>query len=222
MKLLIISDAHYPDISCSVIFDIIRKEKPDNIVLLGDNVDPEIGEKGIITLYKEFLDKYSQHFQIKDTILLHGDDYPHPDKELERYLHSLNLMNGISLFSFRIGNMLFFHGNIEKYKSAEKAGSILGNIISKLNPGLIPSMLALLTRFKYNFRKGYLFIGHMHILLIKGSDIFCGTLSSKNTLAGLEGRVDKKGYVIVEHEGFFIDDPDNITLIPLHMSSGKE
>ena len=214
MKLLIISDAHYPDKSCSGIFEIIHRESPDNIVLLGDNVDAKIGNKKTIDLYKEFLEKYSHHFPIKDTILLLGDNDYGADKELEQYLHSMDFMNGISLFSFRLGNMLFFHGNIEKYKSAEKMGSVIGNLVSKISPWLIPDMLALLTRIKYRFTKGYLFIGHIHILSIKGNNIFCGTLSSKNTLAGLEGKAEKKGYVTVEHEGFFIDDPGKIIMVP--------
>ena len=110
MKLLIISDAHYPDKSCSGIFEIIHRESPDNIVLLGDNVDSKIGNKKTIDLYKEFLEKYSHYFPIKDTILLLGDNDYGADKELEQYLHSMDFMNGISLFSFRIGNMFFFHG----------------------------------------------------------------------------------------------------------------
>ena len=221
MKLLIISDVHYPDKSSLGIFDIIEKEKPDNIVLLGDNVDPKIGKKKALDLYREFLHVFSQHFSIADTILLLGDN-DCSDKALEHYLHAMDFMNGISLFSFRIGNMFFFHGNIERYKSAEKMGSTIGNILSRISPGFIPSTMALLTRFKYHFTKGYLFLGHIHILSMNKKDIFCGTLSSKNTLSGLEGRADKKGYVIVEHNGFFIDDPADIKLIPLPQNSGNQ
>lgn len=215
-KLLIVSDIHYPYHRSEILGRIIKREKPDNVVLLGDTVEGSYDKKHIVKLYKRFFRQYSKFFPISRTIVIMGDNDYRNNKHVVEYLRSLNSVNKSNIYRFRIGNMFFFHGNIEKYRVLEKTGYITGNIIVALNERLLQRLLALLIRFRYNVNgKIYAFIGHIHYLGSIGNTVFCGTLLEGKRLNHIRKDLPMQGYVTVLHDNFFIKNGAKIKLVSI-------
>ncbi len=211
MKLLIISDLHYNGGEMRELAGIIGREKPDNLVLLGDNIDPK--KFGSVRLYRGFISGLSKSFKLSRTILILGDeDYAHlKDRDaVLRYVDSLGTMNGRGEhFVYRRGNMTFFHGNIERSQHLEQLGKriILFSVANNVHH-LIPFAVSVWARLALFTARGYLFIGHIHFLgkVRATKTTFCGTLNRKAKYFN-----DRSlGYVVVNHSGFEIRSPNRI------------
>ena len=213
MKLLVISDLHYRGGGISELAAIIRKERPDHLVLLGDNIDPK--ELESVRLYKEFISLLSGKFSLKKTALMLGDeDYAHlkDKKAVLNYIKSLKTLNGKEEhFRYAIGNLLFSHGNVERSHSLEMLGKkiILFSVANNIHY-YIPPLVSVWARLALLAGRRYLFIGHMHYLGKVGitRTTFCGTFNrdakyfNENSL----------GYVVIEHSGFEISSMASIRI----------
>ena len=69
-KILVLSDIHYPLPISEMFIDIIKKERPDGVILLGDNVDDYETGRDLLDIYKEFIRKYEKVFPLEKTIML--------------------------------------------------------------------------------------------------------------------------------------------------------
>ncbi|MCL4383497.1 MAG: metallophosphoesterase family protein [Candidatus Marsarchaeota archaeon] len=202
MKLLILSDVHYPN-SKNDAFDIIKKENPDNLMLLGDTIDNSKSNKTIVELYEIFFDKVKKLIPINSVYAIVGDnDYSFSDeKKTLIFLNKLNLANK-NKFLIKKGNMVFFHGNLETSLRQES----IGKSILKTSKSFKLDILAILflsllirTKFKISFSK-YLFFGHLHYLgKINNKTYVCGTLSRDKIIYEKERSY---GYIIIEHNNF--------------------
>jgi hypothetical protein len=127
-------------------------------------------------------------------------------------------------FVFKIGNMEFFHGNVEKYLSngngtfnrfIEDAGFRILRMTGPIGKHALPALISNMTRLVHNTdSQTYLFLGHIHLLKRSSHNIFCGTLSSKRLLYGPN---DSIGYVTVRHSNFIVSSPSAITIHHLSM-----
>ncbi|MGB9732348.1 MAG: hypothetical protein ACPLYE_00395 [Candidatus Micrarchaeales archaeon] len=207
-KLLIFSDMHYPISSIKTISRILQIEKPDNILLLGDNIELEMFKKKELA-YKNFLLRLNRIFPLSKSIIMLGDNdytYVGSDKILS-IIDSFSPINRGEYFLFRIGNMNFFHGNLEKSKLIEKIGYKFITKVNKVNEKFAPTILSHLVKFYFGIpKKEYLFLGHLHYLGKFDKTVFCGTLNYKAQYFS-----NSLGYVTVEHKGFNAHE-DNIKL----------
>ncbi|MGC8662690.1 MAG: metallophosphoesterase [Candidatus Micrarchaeia archaeon] len=203
MKLLILSDIHYPFASMADITAIIKKEKPDNLLLLGDNIELEkFSDKKRV--YKHFLSRLSKVFPMEKSIIMLGDnDYTYfGGDEVIKILDSFPLMNKGKYFVFKLGNMVFFHGNLEKSTVMEKVGYHFVRHVSKININIAPFILSTIIRFYFGLpRQNYLFIGHLHYLGKIWKNVFCGVLNKKSEIFE-----NSSGYVTVKHRGFDVEE----------------
>ncbi len=216
MRLLIISDVHYPVGSIAEVRQMIKKVKPDNLAFLGDNIDTRNGDDAVV-LYRKFVAQVSGIFPMSRTILMLGDgDYLFQDKRRKvlQYANSLKTMNRNHLV-YRKGNMLFSHGNIERSRHLEKIGK--GMVLLSVSRGAygpVPFLVGILARTLLKARPSdYLFLGHLHFLgkSITSRTTFCGTL---NRTAEFFGR-RSLGYVVVEHEDFIVNSMDDIKTVSI-------
>jgi Calcineurin-like phosphoesterase. len=74
---LVLSDVHYPFGVSTISYEIIKKENPDRVVLLGDLVVGK-GEQ-VIERMKSFFENYP--FSLKKSVVLIGDNEYKGDKE---------------------------------------------------------------------------------------------------------------------------------------------
>ncbi len=202
MKLLILSDVHYPN-SNNDAFSIIKNEKPNNLLLLGDTIDNSKSNKTILELYKIFFNKLKTLLPINSVYAIVGDnDYSlSNEKKILDFLNSLDLANKNKFF-IKKGNMVFFHGNLETSLKQESIGRQMLQTSKTLKLDKIAIFfLSLLIRIKLKapFSK-YLFFGHLHYLgKIPPKTFVCGTLSKEKIIYEKQ---KSYGYVIVEHENF--------------------
>lgn len=223
MRLLILSDVHYPIGSMDEVKKIIRKTNPDDVAFLGDNIDPRNGEDAV-AVYRRFVALISGVFPISRTILMLGDgDYLFQGKKgaVLRYVNSLKTANADHLV-YRKGNMVFSHGNVERSRHLERMGkSIVEFSVSRRIHRIIPVLVAFWARMSLHARRGdYLFLGHIHFL--GKSEInrttFCGTLNRNASYFAEESL----GYVIVEHEHFTLDSMDSIHTVGLNLPAASK
>lgn len=199
---------------------IIEAEKPDNIVFLGDNVEAK-DKSNPIKLHERFIGELRGTLELDRVIYLLGDnDYNEKFKKLEKF----NFINSNFLF-FSIGNMYFFHGNIESFLPfsgaghfAEKLGRYLVSNSFGVGKALLPKVVSFASRIKYKVpNDAYLFEGHIHLLKKTGrNDIFCGTLRNKRLVYDPE---ESLGYVTVEHRNFFVSKKSDVKLKRLDLPS---
>lgn len=213
MKLLILSDVHYPEPYSMLYKKIIEAERPDNIIFLGDNVEAK-GKSNGMNLHERFIWELKNIIELDKIVYLLGDnDYNRNFKKLRKF----NFMNSDFLF-FSIGNMRFFHGNIESFLPfsgaghfAEKLGRHLVSNSFGAGKALLPKAVSLASRIAYKVpNDAYLFEGHIHLLKKTGKhDIFCGTLRNKRLVYNPE---ESLGYVTVEHRNFFVSKQSDIRI----------
>lgn len=208
-KLLVLSDIHYPIGSIRIISAIIKKEKPANIALLGDNIELSMFDDPKYA-FREFYSSLNKIFPINKSIIILGDnDYQYAKKNnLIKIVESYNPINKGALLFFKKGRMNFFHGNLEKSMPVEKIGHHFVKISNRISQRIAPWLLANMIRLHFGIKRSdYLFMGHLHYLGLSGKNIFCGTLNYKfmpfsNSL----------GYVTVLHKGFVVSE-NSINLI---------
>ncbi len=215
MKLLILSDIHYPVGRLTKVREIIKKVRPDSIALLGDNI--ETGNDGpALPLYKEFVRKMNSIFPTNRTILLLGDGdfrFQNDSESVLKYVDSLDTINSNHIIC-RKGNMLFFHGNIERSKAAEHIGKgIVGASRTLGIQSIVPAIVSAIARLSLRANGDYLFMGHLHLLkkIAKERTTFCGTLNTERRHFGSESL----GYVVVKHDNFRIRSERDIRAVQI-------
>lgn len=193
MRILVLSDIHFPTGLSMVCFDVIRKEKPDMVVLLGDIVVGR-GDKTIQNM-KKFLEAYP--YPLEKSIILVGDNEFIGNRRILELVSGLPKLNP-DPFTHVLGNMFFTHGNIEGRgplsRLLEETGGIMTHALKPLTPRIVSS----LARIKNGLSpKMYAFLGHIHFLgfVEPTRTVFCGTFSTKRMVYPPE---ESLGYVVVE------------------------
>jgi predicted phosphodiesterase len=214
MKLLIISDLHYPLGSMDEAKRIIRKERPDHVAFLGDNIDTSSGASAL-SLYSKFVGEISASFPLRRTIMLLGDgDYlfQADRKKILNYANSLKTMNRNHVV-YRKGNMVFFHGNVERYRNLERLGKHVVTLsvsfgMHSVMPTLVGSYARIVLGAKWH---DFLFLGHLHFLGKSriSRTTFCGTLNRRARYFGKRSL----GYVVVDHEDFTVRSMEDIKTV---------
>lgn len=221
-KLLILSDIHYPAPHSEEFARIIKTEKPDNVVLLGDNVEGGKDGKLLAKRYRDFLAEFSKVFDIRKTAILLGDNDRMDHGRVSKMIMEANPMNAGSPLTLRLGNMFFFHGNLESYRFEEIVGFVLGNALMAIDERIMTKLLAALVRRRFGLDKeDYLFLGHLHFLGVLGQDVFCGTLSHRRVLNRIRKDLPCMGYVTVTHDNFRIVKRSKIEAHQLRMRAGR-
>lgn len=202
MKLLILSDVHYPN-SKDAAFSIIKKENPDNLLLLGDTIDSSKSDKTIIELYELFFNNLKTIIPINSVYAIVGDnDYSlSNEKVILDFLNNLNLANPNKFF-IKKGNMTFFHGNLETSLKQESLGKQILQKSKSIKLDIFAIfVLSFLIRMKFKISPfNYLFFGHLHYLgKITKKTFVCGTLSENKIIYEKQ---KSYGYIIIEHENF--------------------
>ncbi len=224
MKILVISDLHFPLPYSGLYAKVIKKERPDVVVLLGDVVAPS-SPSSAVAFYKRFVKGYKKVFDTSKTVFLLGDnegrcvDYS-INKEVSSFLDKLPKLNK-DLLTYKYKNLFFFHGNIEHSFSQERSGYLIVKILTRIHEALFPFVLSSVIRYRFGLsRNEILFIGHIHYLGKVGKNIFCGTFNKEKKIYNEEKSL---GYVtIVDRGGKEIKagDVSLISLLPL-LSKGK-
>jgi len=214
-KILVLSDIHFPYPYSSHFLKAIKKEKPDLVVLLGDNISP-LNNKDLVKTYEKFISIYKKAFPLEKTVFILGDndgldDHYKPNKEVILYLSFMPKLNS-SFFEWRYKNIVFTHGNIEKSYKEEKAYLTIAKILTKISKRIVPKLVSTTLKLKLRIKKGtLLFVGHIHYLGSTDSVYFCGTFYKKKLLYS---NGDSLGYVVIQDSGKTISKKD-IKLVKL-------
>lgn len=193
LKILILSDIHYPTGLSMACFDVIQREKPDIVVLLGDIVVGR-GNQTIKNM-REFLDEYP--YPVEKSVILVGDNEFIGNRGILELLNGLPKLNP-DPFMHVLGNMFFTHGNIEGRGPLSRLLEETGGIVARALKPLIPRIVSSLARIENGLNpRMYAFLGHIHFLgfVEPTQTVFCGTFSTKRMVYPPE---ESLGYVVVE------------------------
>ncbi len=216
MKIMVISDLHYPLPYSRLYAKAIRKEKPDRVVLLGDVVAPS-SFRNALPLYKRFVKEYEKVFPVSRTVFLLGDN----EGRIENYLINKEVANFLAglpkankdLITYSYKNLFFFHGNIEHSFAQERLGRKLAKLLVPIHELLLPYLLGRIVRLKFHMRKGQiLLLGHIHYLGKVDHDVFCGTFCKEKILYGVRKSL---GYAVISDTGKKQIDMHDIELMRL-------
>ena len=201
-KILVLSDIHYPLPESELFEDIIFKENPDKVFLLGDNIDNYGTNYDLLDLYKEFIERFSVIFPLEKTAIILGDNDYQGDKRIIKYINSLKKLND-DAFTYTYKNLFLFHGNIENGNHAmEFLGKYAGLAMKVINKTLLPELLMKRIRSMYNIEKDKIALaGHIHYLGRVNGGVFCGTLNTKPIIYKEK---DSLGYVLIEADNDII------------------
>jgi len=195
-KILVLSDIHYPLPESELFEDIIFKENPDKVFLLGDSIDNYGTNYDLLDLYKEFIERFSVIFPLEKTAIILGDNDYQGDERIIRYINSLKKLND-NAFTYTYKNLFLFHGNIENGNHVmEILGKYAGLAMKGINKTLLPELLMKRIRSVFNIDNDKIVLaGHIHYLGYANGGVFCGTLSTEPII--YKGK-DSLGYVLIE------------------------
>jgi len=153
MKILVLSDLHYPYCSINELLKIINKEKPDKIIFLGD-----ITNNGEYEKLMRYLGRYRDKIEY-----ICGDNEELFKIKCKKYLI--------------INNILLYHGQSLNLLS-ERLTKIIAKVIGKISKRILKEIIAL--RAKKS--KYIVIIGHSHLLgkSYFFNVYFAGTLTKKS------------------------------------------
>ena len=215
-KILVLSDIHFPHPYSRHFEKVIRKEKPDFVVLLGDNISTS--KQDLVKTYEKFISIYKRVFPLNRTVFILGDNDGldnryRPNKEVILYLSFMAKLNS-SFFEWRYKNLVFTHGNIEASYKEEKAYFLIAKMLASIRKGIVPKVVSMALRLRLGVKKGtFVFAGHIHYLGNVDSVYFCGTFSKEKLLYGKD---ESLGYVVIRDAGKVISKKD-IRLVKLRI-----
>ncbi len=211
-KILVLSDIHYPLPDSDLFVNIIMSEKPDKVILLGDNVDNYNTGRDLLDIYKEFIEIYKKIFPLEKTIVMIGDNDYQDRQDVFDYVKSIPKINGKNIITYSYKNLFLFHGNLETSHWQEAIGKYAGIVSAKISTSLLPQMLARQVIKKYQIPNNFIvLLGHIHYLGYVNSAVFCGTLNKERIIYPKNMSM---GYVIIEDSSKKIDKND-ITVVQL-------
>jgi uncharacterized protein len=146
MKILVLSDIHYPLTDTNELFSVINKELPDRIILLGDVVQDT-------SLMPEFLKLLETRSSCRDYVLVRGDS---DEVTAAPSIKSLRL-------NLKGKDFIFIHGHQFNVWS-EKFTKKVSNILKKFDRNLPVLAYAVISRIKSQNFEAYLILGHSHAL----------------------------------------------------------
>ena len=172
MKVLVLSDIHYPFTDMDQIRGVIKKEKPDKVVLLGDIIEKKGSDKQFFMEIKRLIgDNY---------YFLKGDE----DKT-DYGLESLTLNIGKKRFFFTHGNKL--------QGMNDKKTEFFVKILKYFHPELPLLLFAVSARIRKPFFREEIVLGHAHALArFKRLGVTCA-----GTLTEMKSLYNDKGYLII-------------------------
>lgn len=210
MKTLVLSDIHYPAGISEACFDVICKERPDLVVLLGDIVVGR-GELAVRNM-KKFLEHYPHpHHR---SVFIVGDNEFRGSREVLKIVAALPKLNS-NPFRHFFGNMFFAHGNVEGYGPLSGLLERLGVLVARAAKPVVPRVVAKLARVENGLDHSvYAFLGHIHYLgqIEEERTTFCGTFSTRRIVFGPE---ESLGYVVLEHSEKGFLEPGGIRVVRL-------
>jgi len=154
MKILVISDLHYPYCDVKELLNIVKKENPDKIILLGDIINKKEHYYDIFRILRDYLDKI---------IYICGDNERLLNIKCKKY--------------FIINKILLYHGDSLNFLS-ERITKIIAKVIGKISKRILKEIMAFRAR-----KRGYtVIIGHSHLLgkSLLFDVYFSGTLTKKS------------------------------------------
>lgn len=173
MKFLVLSDVHYPFTDKKLLVEIMRKEKPDKLILLGDIIEEKNAADEFFGLIPPALRK--------ETYFVRGDD----DKVRGEY-SVLRLKNGGRKF-------VFMHGHQLNVKS-DDVTKLIARFFKLFGNDLPMLAFAKLARRKLHLTDEYVVLGHSHGL--KRFDSIRAVCAG--TLSNLYGVYNDRGYVVID------------------------
>ncbi len=171
MKILVLSDIHYPFTDRNRLATIISEERPDKTIFLGDNVSDE-------TYAEEFL-RFISEIGCRDCVLIRGDnDISLPyEKELELNIdgRSFKFVHG---YQFNIGD--------------DRTTARIVSALKKVHERLPVLAYAVFSKAKSR-ANGYLILGHSHALaFFPRLKVACaGCLTTEKNI------YNDKGYIVI-------------------------
>ncbi len=174
MRILVLSDIHYPFSDEREILRIISKEKPSKIILNGDI----IAKAGLLRRFFRLIPKRLR----RNTYFINGDE----DRVKGDY----------DVLRLRMGDarLVFIHGHQFNIKSDNVTANIAR--LFKIFGSSVPLFLfAFYARRRLHLHGEYLFLGHSHGLKNFKSirTVCCGTISN------LRGVYNDRGYVVIDN-----------------------
>ncbi len=173
MKILVMSDVHYPYSDRDDIKRIIGKEAPDKLMLTGD----VIGERSSSSEFFGLIPKRLK----KNTYFIEGDE----DDVRGKYKIVRLKADGI--------RMVFVHGH-QFNLGPEGFTAKIARLFGVLSRDLPLFAFCLYARLRLGLHDEYLFVGHSHGLRNFKSikSVCCGTVSKLN------GVYSDRGYVVID------------------------
>lgn len=195
LRLVILSDIHFPYTDEDVLLDILLKEKDaDKVIFLGDNVrEDQDGPK--------FLDLIKRATDLKDVVFIRGNH----DREAIPCISSLELILGGKKFTF-------IHGSQFKIGS-DSSTNKFASTLKRINRKLPVLAFATVAKVRNRSKSGdYLILGHSHALaFFPRLGVACaGCFTNEKSF------YNDRGYIVIESGGTGL----NLTLFSL--SAGSE
>ncbi len=191
-------------------FDVIRREAPDTVVLLGDIVVGH-GQRTLANL-TQFLKHYPH--PLENTAIILGDNEFRGNRATVTFVEGLVKLNS-DPFSYRFGNMFFTHGNVEGRGPLSAVLEELGGCIIRLTKPVAPTVVSAVARLRNSLDpQMYAFLGHIHFLgyVARLRTVFCGTFSTRTIVYGQE---ESLGYVVLDHNDSGHLEPSGIHIVSL-------
>lgn len=176
MKVLVLSDIHYPSADEKLLKRIIKTEKPDKLVLLGDIINEKGSDK--------------RFFRMIEALI--GDNYYFVRGDEDKVSY------GLANLTLEINDEKFFFAHGHKLQLInDKPVAYMAGKIKLLNVNLPVFLFAAVARTRRLFAGGEIILGHTHALRrFPRLKVTCA-----GTLTTLKNIYNDHGYVVIDKNG---------------------
>ena len=179
MKVLVLSDIHYPHTDELLLTKIIKTERPNKVVLLGDIINDSGYDKRFFRLIENLV----------------GDDYYFIRGDEDKVNYGLTKL----IMKINGKRFLFAHGHQLQIVSDEPVEYIADKIKS-INKNAPLFMYAIVARLRNLFFDGEIVLGHVHALRrFRRLRVTCA-----GTLTSLENIYNDHGYIVIDTKGIHV------------------